>query len=283
MYSSANAKQNILVSYMLRIFHAVYVVQFLRIWRQWLHDNSLSEKSFVTKNAWDGLEIDLILLIKMAMLNKAENSYIWNSQPAEGFFRQARSFTGIESTIVNFTMKTLLFRIQLEERLMRDLSISLNLKFPKILKREKLHCSANAILTRNDIETIIDQAMNASIIDAENIGMRCKEVNPENFLKTPVIQSKKKASKDSEKNKTEDEDSEAEDIETENFLEVGEIRSDDANEEDILATENFSLKDLVFTDETSGIFKNCLIFKAFYPMPFINYIPDRKLAFPSFS
>ena len=69
---------------MLRIFHAVYVVQFLRIWRQWLHDNSLSEKSFVTKNAWDGLEIDLILLIKMAMLNKAENTYIWNSQPAEG-------------------------------------------------------------------------------------------------------------------------------------------------------------------------------------------------------
>ena len=48
---------------------------FLRIWRQWLHDNSFSEKSFLTKNAWHGLEIDFILLIKITMLNKAETCW----------------------------------------------------------------------------------------------------------------------------------------------------------------------------------------------------------------
>lgn len=122
-----------------RIFHAVYAVHFIRIWRQWLHNNNISTKHFMTKNSWEGLEINLILLLQFSLENKSENIYFHNSQVNESFFRLLRSYTGMENMVVNVSMKGFISRvhkIELEEFLMSDLSLSNKFKFPKVIANQ---------------------------------------------------------------------------------------------------------------------------------------------------
>lgn len=47
-----------------RIFNAFYTVHFLRIWKQWIIDTGRSmSKCFISSNAYEGIELNLILLV----------------------------------------------------------------------------------------------------------------------------------------------------------------------------------------------------------------------------
>lgn len=169
-----------------RIFNGVFVVQFIRIWRQWLHNNKISVDHFLTLNTWEGLELNLILLLRLALDNKAENIFFFNSQQNEAFFRLLRSYTGMESMVVNCSMKGFIsrvHRIQLEEIIMKELESQFI--FPKLVSRKKHHpMQPKTNLSRTQIESIIDDALAYASNQAREIGMTVEQINLAAFLRS---------------------------------------------------------------------------------------------------
>lgn len=126
------------------------------------------------------------------MENNAENIFMWNSQEVESFFRLLRSYTGVESTIVNCSMKSFISRvqkIQLEESLMRILSQKYDLKFPKILSRQAVVQKSKSNFSLEKIYSIVESATNLAVNDASQLGMNCDAVNPELFLKPTTLRN----------------------------------------------------------------------------------------------
>jgi hypothetical protein len=167
-----------------RVFNAVYVVQFLRIWRQWLYDNKLSAKAhFITTNSWEGLEINLVWLLKMIKNSTADKIFEHSSQNCEKTFRKIRSYTGVESTVVNCTMKGFISRIHkidLCEKIMSDLEDEL--EFPSSSKKRKTF-SNEKTLPSNGLMLIIGNAISEAIRKASLLGMRCDKIELYRFLK----------------------------------------------------------------------------------------------------
>lgn len=101
-----------------RIYYIWYTVFFLRVWRQWLHENGHSiTNNFITSNAYTCIEINghglLLLLEKCRRDNTPELFIPWlySSQPCESTFRQIRSMTTTNSTIVNFSLNEMMKRL----------------------------------------------------------------------------------------------------------------------------------------------------------------------------
>ena len=111
------------------------VVFVCRIWWSWLKMNSFSSSSrsktttekinnvnkyFISKPAYLSIELNahnllyLVLLVKQHNLPKQAlvNIHLFNSQPCESIFRDARSLSGSFSTIVNFTVSNFIRRAQ---------------------------------------------------------------------------------------------------------------------------------------------------------------------------
>lgn len=156
-----------------RLFSAVFVVQFLRIWRQWLSENGMDMKNFISSNTWEGLEINLILLISLCVLGETEAIHLINSQRNEKFFRKVRSFTGCESTVVNCSMKSFIHRLHLilfERRAVKNLKCEL--KFPCEDGKESKIVTQNH-LTSDEMEEIISHANVAAQCEARKLGMTC--------------------------------------------------------------------------------------------------------------
>ena len=91
-----------------RIFNAIYMLSFIRLWRGHIIDKKLSMERFITQNCFEGIEMDCLLIIKLILDNRGENISENSSQQCESFFRRIRSLTGVESTIVNCTPKLLI-------------------------------------------------------------------------------------------------------------------------------------------------------------------------------
>lgn len=102
------------------------VLAFLRIWRNWI----LSSKkfnlrdNFVTYNLYICMEINAHAILRLLMLfrdGKISEKFIlklFSSQACESFFRLLRSLTTTLSTVVNFTMLDLLYRVRKVETLL---------------------------------------------------------------------------------------------------------------------------------------------------------------------
>jgi hypothetical protein len=237
-----------------RIFHAVFVVYFIRIWRQWLHNNKVSTKHFMTQNSWEGLELNLILLIKLSLENKAENIYFFNSQINEAFFRLLRSYTGMESMIVNCSMKGFISRVhrlQLEEILMRELGDTL--EFPKLLARAKHLSKPKANLTRQEIESICEDAKTYASNEARGIGMVVAEIKLELFLKKVTLDLDESGSDDSDdENETDFLETRLDTFNTQN-LNVLSFDEMVVNENFNGDLETVSLQDIIISNEMSGV------------------------------
>lgn len=243
-----------------RIFHAVYSIHFIRIWRQWLHNSKISVNHFITQNSWEGLELNLILLIKLALENNAENIYFFNSQENESFFRLLRSYTGMESMVVNCSMKGFISRVhklQLEELLMQELGNDKKLLFPKLLSREKHISKSKANLSREQIEEICQSAINMANNESSQIGMTVSAIQLENFLK--------KADNFLEINPNEDENDPEDEIQ-EDFLNsandvINEQNLNELTTDEQLVDENYTeeeavttFQNITLTNLASGIF-----------------------------
>lgn len=112
------------------------VVFVCRLWWSWLEKTSASKSSkasqttserknkiskhFITRPAYISIELNahhllyLVLLVKQQHLPKQTlmNIHLFNSQPCESLFRDARSFSSVSSTMVNFSIKDFIRRSQ---------------------------------------------------------------------------------------------------------------------------------------------------------------------------
>lgn len=237
-----------------RIFNAVFAVYFIRIWRQWLFNSETSVDHFLTQNAWEGLELNLILLIKLAIENNAENIYFFNSQNNESFFRLLRSFTGMESMVVNCSLKSFIsrvHRIQLEEILMAELSKNEKFTFPKLISREKHQRKPKANLSKEEIEELIRKGMDHATEKAKQIGMVCDKIELERFLKVVNIVIPDEVNNEN----TDEEDFLGASQDVPNNENLDELHLDEISTElDNQMTQGiFDLQGVTFSNEKSGV------------------------------
>lgn len=171
-----------------RLYYAIKSVIFVRHWKNWIKGRGYGFDCFITQNSWDCLEINLIHLVKLSISGKAANFTEMCSQKCERFFRLLRSLTGMESTIVNVTMKAFKFRaykIELEEKLMQELGEKIT--FPKQIARSLIQRKLKEEITWEDIEKITLSAETAAIEKLISLGIECTPIQAENFWKAPKV------------------------------------------------------------------------------------------------
>lgn len=171
-----------------RVKHAVFSTAFVRIWAQFLINEGISFKHFITNNAFECLELNLILLIKLLKANMLHYIHILSSQNNESFFRCVRSYTGIESMAVNASMNSFISktqRIQVEEKLMSDLKE--NISFSKIISREKKQKIKIETLLDVEIKEAIELGLKQAQDECSKLGMNCRKIDVRSILKIPDV------------------------------------------------------------------------------------------------
>lgn len=237
----------------IRIFEAFYVVHFIRIWKFWVLSKSKKFKAdwFLTQNVHDSLEINLVFLVKMLVSNfEIEDKtidliHMMSSQIAENFFRKLRSYTGMESTVVNCSAKSFMSRVhlmQLDENLMYELKEKYF--FPKHEKRQQQNLNHSKTISQEHLKQIIREAIEKAQDDAKTLGMECQNIDLSKIIK-PLNYSD---------NQEADTDDHEEDVD---FLGS---REDRLNEEEISTFEESSpdaihtIEGMHFPNIISGIF-----------------------------
>jgi len=172
--------------YLLR--HQNQCEQFLRMWRQDLHNKfgSDASKYFITTNAYEGCEINLISILSLAIDSKAENINLLSSQQCEHYFRMLRSFTTMESTVVNFSMKDLMIRLGridfIEDLVFRHKD---SFKFPRKTLNEPL--SQKESMSEVDIESAINSGIEQAEHEASYLGVNVTTIFLNLFIKPSRI------------------------------------------------------------------------------------------------
>ncbi|XP_031354871.1 uncharacterized protein LOC116179261 [Photinus pyralis] len=173
-----------------RIYRMWYCVFFLRIWRQWILNTASLKLSdnFLTSNAYLCIEQNAHSIIKIIRLFHKHDldfnmfiPHLFSSQVCEQIFRATRSMTSTFSTVVNFSLKNImerLDRIKVINNLMNDLHGTLI--FPREKRQPKVpnfsKCNDSEFVralnfSDTDIERIVHQALSDSILAAENLGI----------------------------------------------------------------------------------------------------------------
>lgn len=159
-----------------RLINAVFATQFCRIWLQWINEEKRPKTECITQNSFEGLEINIVLVIKLLLEDKLDAIHRMSSQTNENFFRTLRSYTGVEHLDVNCSMKGFLTRVQRmqsEEILMNDLQEKYY--FPTLSKRAFKNKRSPTKIEENDIEKYIKIGINKASSLCRSLGMNCKD------------------------------------------------------------------------------------------------------------
>lgn len=184
-----------------RIYKIWYSVFFLRLWRKWIKRESQYslQENYITLNCYTCVEINAHMLIKLIEHFKGSDvldvkmlcPWLLSSQPCEAMFRSARSLTSTFSTVVNFSIKDILGRI---DRIAFINYVINDLKnvytFPRETKKQKSqnNCIISEDILKNvDIEKIVNNALNDALKDARNLEM---EVTEDDCYSLDIKQSK---------------------------------------------------------------------------------------------
>ena len=155
-----------------RLVNAIFVVQFCRIWLQWLQNEDRPDTEFISQNAFEGLEINAVLIINLLLSNKLEFIPIMSSQMNEKFFRTLRSYTGVEHLDVNCSIKGFASRVQrmqCEEILMNDLESKYT--FPTLTKRAMKMKEHQVQLEETEIQEYIQIGIDKAVSYCSLLGM----------------------------------------------------------------------------------------------------------------
>ena len=125
-----------------RIHLIWFSVFFCRLWRTWLGENGYNEENhFITPNIYSCLELNahmLVCVVRSCMLKKlppdALRIWLSGSQGCEEKFRLLRSMTGTFSTIINFTMRGIMGRIN-KLNFISSAECSDDIVFPRVKRR----------------------------------------------------------------------------------------------------------------------------------------------------
>ncbi|KAG5681188.1 hypothetical protein PVAND_010645 [Polypedilum vanderplanki] len=173
-----------------RLIEATFVTQFLRLWLTHLIENNVSQKSFITINAYHGIEMNFVLLISLIKKRKIQYIHMMSSQNNESFFRRLRSSSGMESMVANCSMKGVLSRthyMQLEEIIMNELSKEII--FPKLLRRDDKKMLIMEEISEERLVDLINTGLQRAIELAAELGIPCYDVDLKDLIrKVPIIE-----------------------------------------------------------------------------------------------
>lgn len=167
-----------------RLFNAVYMVSFLRFWKTDILKKNLQSETFITASCYEGLEMNLLWLLRLIIDERAHNISENSSQQCESEFRHIRSLTGVQSTQINCSPKIFLSRlhkIELCERIMFELKEDIS--FPIVEQREQRHRRLVDDFNVNDIDIIIESAIFAAAERAKEMGIYHQETSLKDLLK----------------------------------------------------------------------------------------------------
>lgn len=157
-----------------RLYNLWYCVFFLRIWRKWLMmNNKKIGEHFISSSCYTCIELNAHALINL-IIHFRENpnltedmflSLLFSSQSCEKIFRATRSMTTTQSTVVNYSIKDILQRLD-RIRSINNITHDLRaiIRFPREQKRFQRVRSKG----QNDAE-IEAQCANNEVKDIENV------------------------------------------------------------------------------------------------------------------
>lgn len=162
-----------------RIEKIWYAVFLLRIWRQRILDSDrlTLKNNFLTNNCFSCIELNAHGLAKILLRLKEMNRpelflpHLICSQPCESLFRQVRSMTTTHSTVVNFSVKEFLDRvnrIQLQNSITLELSESF--VFPRLATNFQKSASID-LPSIYEITITIEHSKKQAFRDAMELGL----------------------------------------------------------------------------------------------------------------
>ncbi|CAG9768534.1 unnamed protein product [Ceutorhynchus assimilis] len=208
--------------------------------------------NLLTSNCYLCIEINAHALIKLILKLKSGelkpemfSINIFGSQACESLFRAARSMTSTYSTIINFSIKDMLNRI---ERIKTTIDTINDLRgtftFPREEKRLKDRLMKENLpredeILNLDIKAIIEEALQNVIEDMRYFGLNAKE-NDWKFMQVPLIKRKQNIGVTQENvNMNED------DVEVGENCEENEIDHDVANTNNISDESNIVMNEVM--------------------------------------
>lgn len=176
---------------MRKIWYSTFIV---RIWRQYIlaKKNATLKDNFLSSNCVSCIEINAHNLVKIILYLRENDAchlfqpQLFTSQPCESGFRQMRSMTTTESTVVNCTVKEMLERlnkIQLQNEIKQSLSGSL--KFPRIADNIAMS-GPEELPSKEQIIAAIEESKGLAINHAKELGLIGKKLPT---LKCPIVPS----------------------------------------------------------------------------------------------
>lgn len=187
-----------------KIWHTVFL---FRLWRKNIVDNDRTtlKNNFLTNNCYSCIELNAHGLVKILLYLKETNQpnlflpHLLSSQPWESLFRQVRSMTTTHSTVVNFSIKEILDRvnrIQLQNHITYELSDSF--VFPRLNKPFRKPIPTN-LPTKFEICIAIEHSKKQAIQDAFSLGLikdRIRRLNIPCPIQPLVLETKTNAKKE---------------------------------------------------------------------------------------
>lgn len=189
-----------------RMRAGVFGVEFVRQWREYLFRNNLLSPTYrLTDNVWESLELNLAFLYRMVKDGLDHFIHILNSQQNEKWFRKLRSFTGMESTIANCTMKSFAERlkyIEFEETALINLQKS-GLKVPTLDKRinNRENTPTTSPLTDLQIESAVREGKITARELCNQLGMPFATFTTYNFCMPVTFEQQKEKEQKARENK----------------------------------------------------------------------------------
>lgn len=168
------------LSPMQRIRKVWFAVFFIRIWRQFIlvSKNFKLKDHFLTANCYICIELNAHSLVKCILhlrrINKPEwfLPHLYESQPCEAIFRQFRSLSSVNSTVVNCTTKEAISRISkihFQNKIMHTMSP--NFKYPRLENKiDKKHVFFD-LPSKEEILREIEFCQKTAIISAKKFGL----------------------------------------------------------------------------------------------------------------
>lgn len=163
-----------------RVFHAVYAIYFLRYWRQHLADNKIKREHFITQTSFEGLEMNLVLLVKLIEIGKIHLLWEISTQNNENFFRTIRSFSPMESMMATCSLKGFMskvHRIQIEKKLIKEIEEKFDWK-----KNESSENPQNEIYSIEDIDNEIKKAIQKAQCEAKSLRIQSNSFDLNKFI-----------------------------------------------------------------------------------------------------
>lgn len=184
-----------------RIEKLWYAVFILRIWREYVTStkNLVVENNFLTQNCYSCVEINCHSLVHLILYLREQNAphlllpHLLDSQPCESFFRQLRSMSTVNSTVVNCSMKEILHRVN-RINFQSEITLNKSFIFPRV---KTINVSEQREIfelpSEKDILNQIENCRMKAIKDAKEFGLD-KGLNKKSHLpnKIPVYKAMKR-------------------------------------------------------------------------------------------